>query len=207
VVDAIKSNGGKAIAVQGDVAKSADVQRLFEETKKAFGSLDVLVNNAGVFKFEPLEAVTEEEFHREFNTNVLGTILASREALKYFGPQGGSIINLSSVAATNGVPSSVVYSSTKAAIDSITRVLSRELGPKKIRVNSVAPGLTETEGVSELGFFESDAGKLLARNTPLGRIGVPEDIAPTVVFLASDDSAWLTGESIKVSGGLQSALG
>jgi 3-oxoacyl-[acyl-carrier protein] reductase len=203
VVDEIQSQGGKAVAVQGDVSKSADIRRLFEQTRKAFGSLDVLVNNAGVFKFEPLEAVTEEEFHREFNTNVLGTILTIQEAVKYFGPGGGSVINLSSVAATNPVPHSVVYSGTKSAIDSITRVLSKELGPRRIRVNSIAPGLTETEGAVETDFFASDAGRLAVANTPLGRIGLPEDIAPAVVFLASDDSAWLTGESIKVSGGLQ----
>jgi 3-oxoacyl-[acyl-carrier protein] reductase len=203
VVDGIQGQGGKAIAIQGDVSKSADIRRLFEQTRKSFGSLDVLVNNAGVFKFEPLEAVTEEEFHREFNTNVLGTILTTQEAVKYFGPDGGSIINLSSVAATNPVPMSVVYSATKSAIDSITRVLSRELGPRKIRVNSVAPGLTETEGAAETEFFASPFGKLALANTPLGRVGVPEDIAPAVVFLASDDSGWLTGESIKVSGGLQ----
>jgi 3-oxoacyl-[acyl-carrier protein] reductase len=203
VVDEIQREGGKAIAIQGDVSKSADIRRLFEQTRKAFGSLDVLVNNAGVFKFDPLEAVTEEEFHREFNTNVLGTILTTQEAVKYFGPDGGSIINLSSVAATNPVPGSVVYSATKSAIDSITRVLAKELGPRKIRVNSIAPGLTETEGATETDFFASPAGKLAVANTPLGRVGLPEDIAPSVVFLASDDSAWLTGESIRVSGGLQ----
>jgi 3-oxoacyl-[acyl-carrier protein] reductase len=202
-VDEIRREGGKAIAIQGDVSKSADIGRLFEQTRKAFGALDVLVNNAGVFKFDPLEAVTEEEFHREFNTNVLGTILTTQEAVKYFGPNGGSIINLSSVAATNPVPGSVVYSATKSAIDSITRVLSKELGPRKIRVNSVAPGLTETEGAIETDFFSSPAGRLAVANTPLGRVGLPEDIAPAVVFLASDDSAWLTGESIRVSGGLQ----
>jgi len=203
VVDEIQSHGGKAIAIQGDVSKSADIRRLFEQTRKAFGSLDVLVNNAGVFKFEPLEVVTEDEFHRQFNTNVLGTILATQEAVKYFGPNGGSIINLSSVVATNPGPGSVVYSATKSAIDSVTRVLSKELGPRKIRVNSVAPGLTETEGAVETDFFASPAGRLAVANTPLGRGGMPEDIAPAVVFLASDDSAWLTGESIRVSGGLQ----
>jgi 3-oxoacyl-[acyl-carrier protein] reductase len=203
VVDEIQSQGGKAIAIQGDVSKSADIRRLFEQTRKAFGSLDVLVNNAGVFKFTPLEDVTEEEFHREFNTNVLGTILAIQEAVKYFGTHGGSIINLSSVVATNPPPGSVVYSPTKSAIDSITRVLAKELGPRKIRINSIAPGLTETEGATATDFFASPAANLVVANTPLGRVGVPDDIAPAAVFLASDDSAWLTGESIRVSGGLQ----
>ena len=208
MVDEIQKQGGKAIAIQGDVSKSADVRRLLEQTRKAFGSLDVLVNNAGVFKFDPLEAVGEVFIPRRSSTgssisNVLGTILTIQEAVKHFGLNGGSIINLSSVAATNPVPGSVVYSATKSAIDSITRVLSRELGPRKIRVNSVAPGLTETEGATETDFFASPAGRLAVANTPLGRVGLPEDIAPAVVFLASDDSAWLTGESIRVSGGLQ----
>ena len=203
VVADITSKGGKAVAVQGDMSKPDDVRRLFEETRKAFGGLDVLVNNAGVFKFEPLEAVTEREFHREFNTNVLGPILAIQEAVKYFGPEGGSVINISSVVSANPGPMSVVYSATKSALDSITRELARELGPRKIRVNSIAPGFTETEGVLDTELMGSDAGKEFVARTPLGRIGRPDDIAPAVVFLASGDSGWVTGESIRVSGGLQ----
>jgi len=201
VVAEIISKGGKAIAVQGDVAKAADVQRLFAETKKAFGSLDVLVNNAGVFEFEPLEAVKEAEFHRQFNTNVLGTILTTQESLKYFGPEGGSVINISSVASANPVPNSVVYSATKGAVDSITRGLAKELAPRKIRVNAIAPGGVETEGTHRIGMVGSDFEKQIVANTPLGRLGQPEDIARVAVFLASEDSGWLTGEKITASGG------
>jgi 3-oxoacyl-[acyl-carrier protein] reductase len=203
VVAEITGKGGRAIAVQGDVSKAADARRLFEETKKAFGSLDVLVNNAGVFKFEPVEAVTEDEFHREFNTNVLGSILTIQEALKHLGPEGGSIINVSSITSFNPAQMSLVYSATKAAMDSITRVLSRELGPRKIRVNSINPGVTETEGALQTEFFGSEQERQMVSNTPLGRFAKPEDIAPTVVFLASEESAWITGESIRVSGGLK----
>jgi 3-oxoacyl-[acyl-carrier protein] reductase len=201
VVAAIAGKGGKAIAVHGSVAEAKDVQRLFEETKKAFGTLDVLVNNAGVFAFAPLEAVTETEFHREFNINVLGTILATREALKYFGPAGGSVINLSSVVSKNPVPNMVVYSATKGAVDTITRGLAKELGARKIRVNAVAPGAVETEGVHQLGIIGSDFEKRMVAETPLGRLGQPDDIARVAVFLASDSSSWLTGESITASGG------
>jgi 3-oxoacyl-[acyl-carrier protein] reductase len=189
VVAEILSGGGKAIAVQGDVSKAADVKRLFEETKKAFGSLDVLVNNAGVFQFEPLKSVTEDEFHREFNTNVLGPILTIQEALKHFGPEGGSVINISSIASLNSTPMSVVYSATKSAVDSITRVLARELGPRKIRVNSINPGGVETEGIHRIGIIGSDLEKQMVAQTPLGRFGQPEDIAPAAVFLASAESA------------------
>ncbi len=201
VVAEITSKGGKAIAVHGNVAEAKDVQRLFEETKKAFGSLDVLVNNAGVFEFSPLEAVTETEFHREFNINVLGTILATREALKYFGPAGGSVINLSSVAGVKAIPNSVVYSATKGAVNAITRVLANELGARKIRVNAIAPGPVETEGVHELGILGSDFEKQMVAETPLGRIAQPVDIARIAVFLASDSSGWLTGDIITASGG------
>jgi len=203
VVAEIKGQGGKAIAVQGDVSKAADVRRLFDETKKAFGVPDVLVNNAGIFKFEPIEAVTEKEFHRHFDTNVLGPILMIQEAAKYFGPKGGSVINVSSVVATNPPPTSLVYSATKAALDSITLALARELGPRKIRVNSINPGMTETEGTLQTDIIGSDFEKQAIAQTPLGRIAKPEDIAPTAVFLASDESAWITGETIRVSGGLQ----
>jgi 3-oxoacyl-[acyl-carrier protein] reductase len=201
VVSEIKAKGGKAIAIQGDVSKSADVTRLFAETKKAYGTFDVLVNNAGVYEFAPLEAVTEAEFHREFNINVLGPILTTQEALKHFGPKGGSVINISSVASTAPVPNSVVYSATKGALDTITRGLAKELGARNIRVNTIAPGGVETEGTHRIGVIGSDFEKQLIAGTPLGRIGQPEDIAQVAVFLASDDSGWLTGERIAASGG------
>jgi 3-oxoacyl-[acyl-carrier protein] reductase len=203
VVAEITRNGGKAIAIQGDVSKAPDVQRLFSETKKAFGSLDVLVNNAGIFQFDPLESVTEDEFHREFNTNVLGLILTTQEAVKHFGPEGGSVINIGSVVSSMTPPMSVVYTATKGAVDAITRVLAKELGPRKIRVNSINPGGVETEGVHRIGLMGSDQQKQMVEQTPLGRIGQAEDIAPVAVFLASANSAWLTGETIAVSGGLR----
>jgi 3-oxoacyl-[acyl-carrier protein] reductase len=202
VVAQIKAAGGKAIAVQGDVSKASDVKRVFDETKKAFGALDVLVNNAGVYEFGPLESVTEQEFHREFDINVLGTLLATQESLKHFGPNGGSVINLSSVTSANPVPNSVVYSATKSAVDSITRSLAKELGARKIRVNAIAPGGVETEGTHRLGVIGSDFEKQLIAGTPLGRIGQPDDIARLAVYLASDDAGWLTGERITASGGL-----
>ncbi len=198
----ITGKGGRAIAVQGDVSKAEDMQRLFKEAKKAFGALDVLVNNAGVFAFHPLEDVTEEEFHREFNINVLGPILATREALKHFGSAGGSVINISSVVSELTPPNSSVYSATKGAVDSLTRVLAKELGPRNIRVNTIAPGGVETEGVHELGIIGSDWQKEMIARTPLGRFGQPEDIAQVAVFLASEESRWLTGERIAASGGM-----
>jgi len=203
VVAEIKGKGGKAIAVQGDVAKAADVQRLFEETRKAFGPLDVLVNNAGVFQFEPLEAATESEFHRQFNTNVLGLILVTQEAVKHFGPDGGSVINIGSVASDDKPAMSVVYSATKGAVDAITGVLAKELAGRKIRVNSINPGGVETEGTHTAGIIGSDFEKQLVSRTALGRLGQPQDIAPIAVFLASPDSGWLTGEIIRASGGYQ----
>jgi 3-oxoacyl-[acyl-carrier protein] reductase len=203
VVAEIKAKGGKAIAVQGDVAKAADVKRLFAETKKAFGAPDVLVNNAGIYAFEPLENVTEDEFHREFNTNVLGPILTTQEALKHFGPDGGSVINISSVASTSAPPNSVVYSATKGAVDTISRVLGKELGARKIRVNTIAPGGVETEGVHSAGIIGSDFEKQIVAGTPLGRFGQPEDIARVAVFLASDSARWVTGERITASGGFR----
>ena len=202
VVSQIKAAGGKAIAVKGDVSKAADVKRLFSETKEAFGTIDILVNNAGVFEFAPLESVTEKEFHREFDINVLGTLLATQEALNHFGPNGGSVINISSVTSANPVPNSVVYSATKSAVDSITKSLARELAPRKIRVNAIAPGGVETEGTHTLGMIGSDFEKQLVAATPLGRLGQPEDIAKLALHLASDESAWLTGERITASGGL-----
>jgi 3-oxoacyl-[acyl-carrier protein] reductase len=203
VVKEINSNGGKALSVQGDVSKSPDVERIFAEAKKIYGKVDVLVNNAGVFQFDPIEAVTEDEFHREFNTNVLGPILAIRESVKHFGADGGSVINISSVASVASMPSSVVYAATKSALDSVTRVLASELGPRKIRVNSIAPGGVDTEGARRIGVVGSDMEKYMVSQTPLGRFGQPEDIARVAVFLASDDSSWLTGERITASGGFR----
>ena len=200
LVDDIKRSGGKAVAIQADFSKTADIRRLFEETKRIFGALDVLVNNAGVYAFAPLEAATEDEFHREFDTNVLGVITATQEAAKYFGPDGGSIINISSIASIGFMPNSAVYAATKSAVDAITRVTSVELAPKKIRVNSIAPGATITEGIAALGWPE-EAVKAVIASIPFGRPGQPEDIARVALFLASDDSAWVTGERITASGG------
>jgi 3-oxoacyl-[acyl-carrier protein] reductase len=203
VVAEITGKGGKAIAAQGDVSRAADVQRMLAETKKAFGRLDVLVNNAGVYQLASLEEVTEEQFHRQFNTNVLGLILATQEAAKYFGPEGGSIINIGSTITRLAPPASVVYTATKGAVDAVTHVLAKELGPRKIRVNSINPGMVETEGVHVAGFIGSDLQKILEAQTPLGRIGQPEDIAPIALFLASAESGWLTGETLLASGGLR----
>ncbi len=203
VVAEITGKGGKAIAVQGDVSKAADVRRLFAETKRAFGTPSVLVNNAGIYAFAPLENVTEDEFHREINTNVLGPILTTQEALKHFGPDGGSVINISSVASESAPPNSVVYSATKGAVDSISRVLGKELAARKIRVNTIAPGAVETEGVHKAGIIGSDFDKQIVADTPLGRLGQPDDIAGVALFLASDQARWLTGERITASGGLR----
>jgi len=197
----IKAKGGKALAVQGDVSKSAEIKRLFEDTKKAFGKLDVLVNNAGVFKFAPIEETSEAEYQRQFGINVLGPLLATREALPLFGPQGGSVINISSIVSRMGIPGSAIYAGTKGALDSITLVLASELGPRKIRVNSINPGMVESEGTHTAGFIGGDFQKDIEAQAPLGRIGQPEDIAKVAVFLASDDSSWLTGERISASGG------
>jgi 3-oxoacyl-[acyl-carrier protein] reductase len=203
VVADITGKGGKAVAVQANLAQQADVQRLFAETKKNFDRVDILVNNAGVYEFMPIEGVTAEHFHKQFDVNVLGLLFATQEAVKHFGAQGGSIVNVSSVAATLAPPTASVYSATKAAVNAITRSLGQELGPKKIRVNSVNPGMVETEGTHTAGITESDFRRQIEATTPLGRIGQPQDIAPTVVFLASDDSAWITGESFYISGGLR----
>ena len=202
VVDQIAKGGGKAIAVQGDVTKRKDIERLFAETKRAFNRVDILVNNSGVYQFAPLEAVTEEEFHREFNTNVLGLLLATQEAVKHFGAEGGSVINISSAATALTPPTSAIYTGTKGAVDAITRVLAKELGPRKIRVNSVNPGGVETEGFHTGGFAGSDFEKQMIAQTPLGRLGQPGDVAPVVSFLASSDAAWVTGEVIYVAGGM-----
>ena len=202
VVAEITGKGGKAIAVQGDVAKHADIDKLFSETRKKYGRLDVLVNNAGVYEFAPLEALTETQFHKIFNLNVLGLLLTTQTAAKYLG-EGGSIINIGSAVSRITPPTSVVYTATKGAVDAITGVLARELGPKKIRVNSLNPGMVETEGLHSAGFIGSDFEKGAVAQTPLGRIGQPEDIGPIAVFLASDDSRWLTGEQLLASGGMR----
>jgi len=203
VVNEIISKGGKAIAVQADIAKPVEIDRLFAEAKKAFGKLDILVNNAGIYEFSPIEDVTEEHFHKHFNLNVLGLLFASRAAAKHFGPEGGSIINISSTASTFAPPNTSVYSATKGAVDTATRVLANELGSRNIRVNSINPGMVETEGVHAGGFAEGDFRKQLEALTPLGRIGQVEDIAPAAVFFASADSAWITGESLAIAGGLR----
>jgi 3-oxoacyl-[acyl-carrier protein] reductase len=205
VVAAITDAGGRATAVQGDVSRAADVARLFAEVEKAYGTLDVLVNNAGVYRSMPLEAITEEEFHREFNTNVLGPILMIREAVRHFGPRGGSVINIGSAASQMHPPSYAVYTGTKGALDAVTRVLAKELAPRKIRVNAINPGATASEGTYAAGLFgvESEYERRTIALTPLGRLGQPSDIAPVTVFFASDDSAWLTGEVVLASGGLR----
>src|SRR6266403_474813 len=194
VVAEIVKKGGKAVAVQGDVSKTADVRRLFAETQKAFGTLDVLVNNAGVYEFAELGEITEEQFHRQFNTNVLGLILTTQEAVKRFGAGGGSVINIGSTISSMAPPATAVYTATKGAVDAVTHVLAKELGPKNIRVNSINPGMVETEGVHAAGVLGSDFQKHYEAQTPLGRIAQPEDIGPIAVFLASADSGWLTGE-------------
>ena len=200
VVAEITQSGGRAMAVQGDVSQAANAARLFAETQQAYGQVDVLVNNAGVFAFAPLEDITEDEFHRQFNINVLGTILATREAARYFGEAGGSIVNLTSVASVGAIPTSAVYAASKSAVDALTRVLAAELAPKKIRVNAVAPGATATEGAAAMGMPEEMQAAMIA-SIPLGRIGQPADIAQSVLFLASDDSSWVTGERLTASGG------
>jgi 3-oxoacyl-[acyl-carrier protein] reductase len=201
VVNEIQKQEGKAIAVSANVSKKADVQRLFAEAKKAFGRVDILVNNAGVYEFLPLENINEEHFHKHFDVNVLGLLLTTQEAVKYFGPEGGSIINISSSASMSAPQSASVYSATKAAVDTISKSLSKELGPRNIRVNVVNPGMVETEGLHSGGFIGSDFQKLFELQTPLGRIGQPDDVAPAVVFLASPDARWITGETLLVSGG------
>jgi 3-oxoacyl-[acyl-carrier protein] reductase len=202
VVAEITSNGGSAMAIQGDVAKAADVERLFVETARVFGPIDILVNNAGIYRFGGIETISEDEFHRHFNTNVLGVLLAIREALKHFASNGGSIINIGSVVSRLAPPDNAVYAATKGAVDAITRVLAKELGPRKIRVNAISPGVVETEGTHAGGIIGSDFERMAAQQTPLGRVGQPGDIAPVVVFLASDGARWVTGETVFVSGGL-----
>jgi len=201
VVDEIVGRGGKAVAVQANVATQADIAKLFTETQAAFGQLDILVNNAGIYEFEPLGSITEESFHRQFNLNVLGLILTTQEGLKYFGPGGGSIINISSVVSTLAPPNSAVYNGTKGAVDSITKTFGKELGPRKIRVNAINPAMVATEGVEASGLLEMRSA--FESQTPLGRIGKPADIATAAVFLASEDASWITGETMVISGGLR----
>ena len=201
VVAEITGAGGKAVAVQADVAKKADIDRLFAETKKAFARLDILVNNAGIYEFSPLDSITEEHFHKQFNLNVLGVILVSQAAARLFDSAGGSIVNISSVVSTLAFPNASVYSGTKGAVDAITRALATELGPRKIRVNAIRPGMVETEGTHAAGIEESAMQKQVLAQTPLGRLGKPDDIAGTAVFLASADSSWITGETLVIAGG------
>jgi 3-oxoacyl-[acyl-carrier protein] reductase len=201
-VQAIGRSGGEAIAVGADVSKAADVASLFTQVDAAFGKVDVLVNNAGIFRFGPFGDVTEQAFHAHYNINVLGSILTMQEAVKRFGPEGGSILNISSIVASHPVAGVVLYASTKGAIETLTKGLALELAPRKIRVNAISPGHTETEGTATAGIFEGAAGAALAEKTPLGRLGRVTDIAPLAVFLASDESAWITGEIIRAAGGV-----
>jgi 3-oxoacyl-[acyl-carrier protein] reductase len=203
VVDEIAKRGGKAVAVQGNVARKAEVVRLFAAAKKAFGKIDILVNNAGVYEFSPLEEITEERFHKHFDVNVLGLLLATQEAVKQFDSAGGNIINISSAVTSITPPSTSVYTATKGAVDAITRTLAKELGPRNIRVNAINPGMVETEGVRAAGFDKSDFREQIESQTPLGRIGQTADVAPAAVFLASSDSAWITGETLRIAGGLR----
>ena len=202
VVAAISAAGGKSVAVQGDVSKVAEAQGLIDAAIKSYGRLDILVNNSGVYELAPIEAITEKQFHRMFNINVLGLILTTQAAVKYLG-EGGSIINIGSVVTRITPPASSVYTGTKGAVDAITGVLSRELGPKKIRVNALNPGMVETEGTHSAGIIGSEFETATIAQTPLGRVGQAGDIASIAVFLASDDSAWLTGEQILAGGGLR----
>jgi 3-oxoacyl-[acyl-carrier protein] reductase len=203
VVAAIAAKGGKAVAIQGDVSKQADITRLFAETKTAFGKLDILVNNAGVYAFAPLDQITEESFHTQFNLNVLGLLLTTKEAVKYFNGEGGSVINISSAVTTLYPPGSATYTATKASVDAITVILSKELGPKNIRVNAINPGIIETEGTHSAGFIGSEIDKGFVAQTPLGRIGQPDDIAPAAIYLASSDSKYVTGQTLNISGGIR----
>lgn len=202
VVSEIIAQGGKALAIQADVARKTDIERLLAGTQTAFGRLDILVNNAGIYEFSPLEQITEEHFHKQFNLNVLGLILTTQEALKYFRPEGASVINISSVVSTLTPPNASVYSATKGAVDVITGSLAKELGARKIRVNAIRPGLVETEGTHAGGFATGDLAENFVQQTALGRIGQPQDIATAAVFLASDDSSWITGETLRVAGGV-----
>ncbi len=201
VVAEITKNGGKAVAIQGNVAKEKDVENIFSQAIKAFGNIDILVNNAGVYEFIPLENVTAEAYHKMFDINVFGLLMTTKEAVKHFNSKGGSIINIGSVASTKGLAQGSVYCATKASVDAITRCLGQELGPRNIRVNSINPGMVETEGTHHAGIIESDFKTKTEHETPLGRIGLPKDIAPAVAFIASDEASWITGETLFISGG------
>jgi len=203
LVERIHSGGGKAIAVQADLSKPEEIAKLFSETSKAFGRLDILVNNAGVYKFVPIEAVDEEHIDKHFNLNVKALLLATKAAVPLFGPDGGVVINISSGVALTPAPASSVYSGTKAAVDVITRVLAMELGPKKIRVVGIAPGVTVTEGLDAMEEMDEAASNYAISRTPLGRLGKPDDIAGAVAFMASSDAGWITGETLQVGGGLK----
>jgi 3-oxoacyl-[acyl-carrier protein] reductase len=203
VVAEIARHGGQAVAVQADVAKQPEIERLFAETMKAFGKLDILINNAGVYEFLPLDAITSEHYNRQFDLNVRGLILTSQEAAKHFGPAGGSIVNISSLASSLTPPHSAVYSATKGAVDAVTKTLAKELGPRQIRVNSINPGMVVTEGAKAGGFVDGDMRKHFESLTPLGRIGQVEDVSPAAVFFASSDSSWVTGETLVIAGGLR----
>jgi len=203
IVDEISKAGGKAVAVQANVAKKSEVERLFADAEKALGKIDILVNNAGVYEFVPLEDTTEQQFHRMFDTNVLGMLLVTQVALKHFNSNGGSIINIGSLASSLTPPTGVVYNATKGAVDAITRTLAKELGQRKIRVNSINPGMVITEGSVAGGYTEGDMRKMFESQTPLGRVGEPKDIAPAAVFFASDESSWVTGETLLIAGGLR----
>jgi 3-oxoacyl-[acyl-carrier protein] reductase len=202
-VKKIKGEGGKAIAVQGNVAKPEDIKKLFKESVAAYGKVDVLINNAGIYEFLPLEAITPEHFHKQFDLNVLGLLLTTQEAVKHFGPDGGTILNIGSILGPMPAPMGSVYSATKAAVDAVTVSLSKELGPKKIRVNSLNPGMVDTEGYRAAGLAESAERKYVEAGTPLGRIAQPDDIAKAAVFFASDDSGWLTGQIVVAAGGFR----
>lgn len=199
----ITKAGGKAVAVGASVAKSGDIEKLFAETKKAYGKVDILVNNAGVYAFSPLEAVTEEEINRIFTTNVTGLLLTTKAAVGLFPSEGGSVINIGSVVSELTPPNSSIYTGTKGAVDAITRVLAKELGPKKIRVNAINPGFTLTEGTHTAGIAGSDFETNAVAQTPLGRAGQPEDIADVVTFIASDEARWITGSLLQAGGGLR----
>jgi 3-oxoacyl-[acyl-carrier protein] reductase len=201
VVGDITGGGGRAVAVKANVAKKADIDQLFAETKKAFGPIDILVNNAGIYEFSPVEDITEEHYRKQFDLNVLGLTLATQAAVRQFNPKGGSIVNISSVVSTLGVPGAAIYSGTKGAVDAITRSLAKELGPRGIRVNAINPGMVETEGVHAAGIAGSEMRKQVEAQTPLGRIGQPQDVATVAVFFASSDSVWITGETLTVAGG------
>lgn len=201
IVNEIRTNGGQAIAVKANVANPVEIKNLFEETQKAFGTVDILVNNAGVYEVASLEEISTEHYHKIFDLNVLGLLLTTQAAVQHFNPNGGSIINISSVASLSPMPNFSVYSASKAAVDAITKALGKELGPKNIRVNSINPGMVVTEGLKSSGFEASDFRANVESATPLGRIGQPQDIAPAVAFFASDDSSWITGETLFISGG------